>query len=155
MTVQDPSLMATEAVRAPGVIGVGMDADQWKDEGPHPSLDAVRYAAELARRLGARLIPVWVRVPITLSDLFVEPKRRLIAERGERISEVRTVLQGAVDGITLGSLVVREGNPFDELTAVAQDVGTDNIVVGASEHRLGSLAMRLIRDARWPVTVVP
>ncbi len=41
------------------------------------------------------------------------------------------------------------------LTKVAEEVHTDAIVVGASEHRLGSLAVRLVRDARWLITAVP
>jgi nucleotide-binding universal stress UspA family protein len=42
---------------------------------------------------------------------------------------------------------------------VAKQVRAEVIVVGASEsagHRLvGSLAVRLVRAGRWPVTVVP
>jgi nucleotide-binding universal stress UspA family protein len=42
---------------------------------------------------------------------------------------------------------------------MAQEVRADAVVVGASEragHRfVGSLAGRLVKTARWPVTVVP
>ena len=42
---------------------------------------------------------------------------------------------------------------------MAEGIGTDAVVVGASAragHRLiGSLAVRLVKAARWPVTVVP
>lgn len=51
------------------------------------------------------------------------------------------------------------GDPFRQLCAVAADVRADAIVAGASEHlarRLaGSLAVRLVRAGKWPVTVVP
>jgi nucleotide-binding universal stress UspA family protein len=57
------------------------------------------------------------------------------------------------------SFVRRRGNPYLELVRVAQELRVDAIVVGASTqsgHRLvGSLAGRLVRDAKWPVTVVP
>lgn len=141
----------------PGVIVVGLDADQLNDDRPGPSLDAVAYAAGLARRLGARLVPVWVRTPISLSDTFVETMPTLVAERDERITEVRRRLDDALEsfGVTPISLVIRDGDPFDELTSVASELHADAVVVGASEHRLGSLAVRLVRDARWPVTVVP
>jgi nucleotide-binding universal stress UspA family protein len=59
------------------------------------------------------------------------------------------------DGIPKASLVIREGDPFEELTRVAEEVRADAIVVGSSAQRLGSLAARLVKDARWPVTVVP
>jgi nucleotide-binding universal stress UspA family protein len=45
------------------------------------------------------------------------------------------------------------------LTRLAEQVRAELLVVGASEsagHRIaGSLAVRLIRAGRWPVTVVP
>lgn len=55
--------------------------------------------------------------------------------------------------------VIARGDPFTELRRVAHEVRADALVVGASEkagHRLaGSLAGRLVKAARWPVTVVP
>ena len=57
------------------------------------------------------------------------------------------------------SFVQRRGNPYLELVRVATELRVDAIVVGASMqsgHRLvGSLAGRLVRDAKWPITVVP
>jgi nucleotide-binding universal stress UspA family protein len=54
---------------------------------------------------------------------------------------------------------VRHGDPYQELVAVAQATRADAIVVGASAsvgHKFtGSLAVRLVRAGRWPVTVVP
>lgn len=51
------------------------------------------------------------------------------------------------------------GDPYTELTRIADDVRADAVVVGASTqagHRfVGSLAVRLVRAGRWPVTVVP
>jgi nucleotide-binding universal stress UspA family protein len=55
--------------------------------------------------------------------------------------------------------LVRHGNPYRELVTVAKELRVDAIVVGASTqsgHRfVGSLAGRLVRDAGWPITVVP
>jgi nucleotide-binding universal stress UspA family protein len=46
-----------------------------------------------------------------------------------------------------------------ELSRIADRVLADAVVVGASEqagHRvIGSVAVRLVRMGRWPVTVVP
>jgi nucleotide-binding universal stress UspA family protein len=51
------------------------------------------------------------------------------------------------------------GDPYAELCRVASETHADAVVVGASTqvgHRLmGSLALRLVRAGRWPITVVP
>jgi nucleotide-binding universal stress UspA family protein len=56
-------------------------------------------------------------------------------------------------------LVVRTGEPYTELIKVARQVHADAVVVGRSTkvlHRIaGSLAVKLVRANRWPVTVVP
>ncbi|MFI9047159.1 universal stress protein [Streptomyces sp. NPDC053427] len=52
-----------------------------------------------------------------------------------------------------------EGDAFGGLVRVADELKADAVVVGASEHAghrfIGSLAVRLVKAARWPVTVVP
>jgi nucleotide-binding universal stress UspA family protein len=51
------------------------------------------------------------------------------------------------------------GDPWHELTRIADEMRVDLVVVGASEsagHRIvGSLTGRLVRAGRWPVSVVP
>ena len=51
------------------------------------------------------------------------------------------------------------GDPFTELRRIADEIHADAVVVGASAHAghrlVGSLAVRLVKAARWPVTVVP
>ena len=51
------------------------------------------------------------------------------------------------------------GDPFTELRRVADEIRADGVVVGASAHAghrlVGSLAVRLVKAARWPVTVGP
>ena len=57
------------------------------------------------------------------------------------------------------TFVVTRGDPYTELRRVADEVRADAVVVGASTkagHRwVGSLAIRLVKAGRWPVTVVP
>ena len=52
-----------------------------------------------------------------------------------------------------------EGDPFTVLSRIATEVRADLVVVGASGglgHRFaGSVAVRLVKTGRWPVTVVP
>jgi nucleotide-binding universal stress UspA family protein len=61
-------------------------------------------------------------------------------------------------GVPIEFLAVR-GDPYTELKRVAEEVRADAVVVGASAkagHRfVGSLAVRLVKAGRWPVTVVP
>jgi nucleotide-binding universal stress UspA family protein len=51
------------------------------------------------------------------------------------------------------------GDPYTEILRIAGEVRADAIVVGASAHAghrfVGSLAVRLVRAGKWPVTVVP
>ncbi len=71
----------------------------------------------------------------------------------------RQVEEGAKElGISI-TFVATRGDPFSELCGVAKEIRADAMVVGASAkagHRLvGSLAVRLVRAGKWPVTVVP
>lgn len=51
------------------------------------------------------------------------------------------------------------GDPFRELSPLAEELQADAVVAGASTHTghrlVGSLAVRLVRAGRRPVTVVP
>ena len=57
------------------------------------------------------------------------------------------------------TFITARGDPFNELRRVADEVRADAVIVGASTkagHRwIGSLAVRLVKAGRWPVTVVP
>jgi len=57
------------------------------------------------------------------------------------------------------TFVATRGDPFSELARIAEEIRADAVVVGASAHVghrfVGSLAVRLVKAARWPVTVVP
>ncbi|HEX3621864.1 MAG TPA: universal stress protein [Acidimicrobiales bacterium] len=138
----------------PRVIVVGID-------GSDASLRAGAYAWGLARRQGSRLVAVWVRPHAATADLFVESAAAMAEARAQEAEAMRHEIEWAVAyyGIPAASLVVRHGDAFHELTALADEQRADAIVVGASEragHRLvGSLGLRLVRAGRWPVTVVP
>lgn len=51
------------------------------------------------------------------------------------------------------------GDPYNGLVTAADELKADAVIVGASEsagHRfIGSVAVRLVKAGRWPVTVVP
>jgi nucleotide-binding universal stress UspA family protein len=62
-------------------------------------------------------------------------------------------------GVPSATLVTPSGDPFREISRIAEEERADAVIVGASEHAgpriVGSLGLRLVRAGRWPVTVVP
>jgi nucleotide-binding universal stress UspA family protein len=137
----------------PTRILVGLD-------GSPSSLRAAAYAAGLARRQGARLIAVYV-VPIAaVAAPVAAAAGALLQTHDEIATELRQAVQEGAEHVGIeADYLVRHGNPYRELIAVATELRLDAIVVGASMqsgHRfVGSLAGRLVRDAQWPITVVP
>ena len=136
----------------PSTIVVGID-------GSETSLRAGAYAAGLARRQGARLVCVYVRQ--TTGMAYAAEVAAAAASTSNEVSEqIRALLrqQAAIWHIPADYVTV-EGDPYSVITGVAHDVSADAIVVGASTrlgHRIaGSLAVRLVKCGRWPVTVVP
>lgn len=128
-------------------------------DGSDTSMRAGAYAAGLARRQGATLVVVWVRTG-SLAGGIAATAGAMRTAQDEVGNEIRDAVRDGVThvGIT-AEYVERAGNPYKELLAVAAELRVDAIVVGASTqagHRMvGSLAARLVRDAAWPVTVVP
>ncbi len=127
------------------------------------SLRAGAYAAGLARRQGARLVCVYVE---QLTGLYgassagagvIAAQREALDETAEDLRR-RAEEYAGVLGLAL-TFVVARGDPYTELRRVADEVRADAVVVGASAkagHRwVGSLAVRLVKAGRWPVTVVP
>jgi nucleotide-binding universal stress UspA family protein len=131
-------------------------------DGSTTSIRAAAWAAGLARRQGSRLLCVYVSTRPVLAGLALtvgaeiplnDGEDRVAAELGEE------VLAGAASYQVPVEYVVRSGDPVTEIIRVADEVRVDAVVVGASTqagHRLvGSVAVRLVRAGRWPVTVVP
>lgn len=137
----------------PRSILVGVD-------GSDTSLRAGSYAAGLARRQGAQVIVLFVHVPAgggLLNPQLMELQR---SSQVTVVDELREEVHRNAEALGLQvTFHERHGNPYLELVRLADELRVDAVVVGASMqsgHRLiGSLATRLVRDARWPVTVVP
>lgn len=140
----------------PSVILVGVDDST-------TSARAGWYALGLARRQGAKLVAVFVSPIASIGTsgpagaaLTVAKDEAFAAEAADMRRRAEQV--AAEFGIEI-SFVTRRGDPFAEIGRVAEEVRADAIVVGASAkagHRfVGSLAVRLVRAGKWPVTVVP
>jgi nucleotide-binding universal stress UspA family protein len=142
----------------PRTIVVGVD-------GSTSSLRAAAYAAGLARRQRCRLIAVFVRsLPanalLPMADTGGSAVATVVQAHDEVEQELRDAIAERSAGLGLDvRLVVRTGEPYTELLEVADQFQADAVVVGRSTkilHRIaGSLALKLVRSARWPVTVVP
>jgi nucleotide-binding universal stress UspA family protein len=140
----------------PSVILVGVDDST-------TSIRAGWYAAGLARRQRARIVAVYVLPLATfgaagpggaaLTVAKEEAFRTSVADMERRAEAFASEL-----GISV-TFVAARGDPYTEIRRIADEVRADAIVVGASKqagHRfVGSLAVRLVRAGKWPVTVVP
>lgn len=159
-----------EAPRTPGEDGaafeLGTDGPSVILVGVDDSVTSSRagwYAAGLARRQRARIVAVFIAPRATfgaagpggaaLTVAQDEAFRASAADMQQRAADI-----GAELGISI-TFVAARGDPYTEICRVADEVRADAIVVGASAHAghrfVGSLAVRLVRAGKWPVTVVP
>jgi nucleotide-binding universal stress UspA family protein len=140
----------------PSAVVVGVD-------GSDASLRAAAYAVGVCRRQRSRLVVVYVREPGGGLASMMDSTGVASAAAVRHQDDVERMLRDSralahADGVPV-DLVVRTGDPYQVLAETAHEVRADGVVVGSSSglgHRIaGSLAVRLVRKARWPVTVVP
>ncbi|TWG07325.1 nucleotide-binding universal stress UspA family protein [Streptomyces brevispora] len=138
----------------PKVIVAGLD-------GSGSSMRAAAYAAGLARRQRAMLALVYVQpvmpagasLGAPVADATGEVAQGLVTEIRETAEKMKDIWDVRWEFHTF------RGDPYSGLVTAANDLKADAVVVGASEsagHRfIGSVAVRLVKAGRWPVTVVP
>lgn len=138
----------------PSVIVAGID-------GSDSSMRAAAYAAGLARRQNSKLVLAYIR-PVGSGTPQVGAA---LAQVGmDNAADLERQIREAADRIPPGQrarweFYSAEGDPYRGLVELADRLRADAVVIGASEHAghriLGSVAVRLVKAGRWPVTVVP
>jgi nucleotide-binding universal stress UspA family protein len=137
----------------PSRILVGFD-------GTDTSVRAAAYAAGMARRQGAHLTALFVATTSPMAAQLAATAAAMIQTQDEIGRQLRAMVEEGARHVGIDvQFVMRRGNPYRELIAVANELRVDAVVVGASlqsgRRFVGSLAGRLVRDATWPITVVP
>ncbi|MFI6977154.1 universal stress protein [Embleya sp. NPDC050154] len=137
----------------PRAVLVGVD-------GSRTSLRAADYALGQARRGGAELVGVYVRAPLGLAATTPEGAEVMEQAHEDTMRDIADyIARRAAELRVRHRFVEARGDVAHQIAKVADEVRADAVVVGASErfgHRLiGSVAIRLVRSARRPVTVVP
>lgn len=138
----------------PRVIVVGID-------GSETSWRAGAYAGGLARRQNALLAVVYVQPVMTVAASYgvpvIEATEDVAADLVREIKEHAERLRGVFE--FRWRFVTLRDDPYNGLVRAAEELKADAVVVGASEHAghrlVGSVAVRLVKAGRWPVTVVP
>lgn len=130
-------------------------------DGSDSSLRAAAYASGLARRQGALLALVYVQQVVApgvalgapVADATEAVAEELVAHIRESMERIRGLSDIRWEFHTF------RGDPYNGLVRAADELRADAVVVGASQqagHRfVGSVAVRLVKAGRWPVTVVP
>jgi len=136
----------------PRVILVGVD-------GSDTSMRAAAYACGLARRQRCRLVVAYAAPVLSWAWAIPGAAPMLMSTHQEVERELRAEIRRVAEEMRIPvCFVSRHGDPYGCLREVAGEVKADIVVVGASTqaHRFfGSVATRLVRLARWPITVVP
>jgi nucleotide-binding universal stress UspA family protein len=139
----------------PSVIVAGID-------GSRSSLRAGAYAVGLARRQGALLVFVYAEsyplgMTVATAVLATTDAEQQIG--GNLRREIEQMVERDPDRAPRWEFRTVVGDPYSALVKTAEQLRADAVVIGVSEqagHRfLGSVAVRLVKAGRWPVTVVP
>ncbi|PBC86330.1 MULTISPECIES: universal stress protein [unclassified Streptomyces] len=138
----------------PKVIVVGID-------GSDSSWRAASYAAGLARRQSSKLVLVYVQPVLPAGAAMGAPVTDATDQVAEELmAEIRKATERLAGIYSLRwEFHTLRADPYNGMVQMADELKADAVVVGASEqagHRImGSVAVRLVKAGRWPVTVVP
>lgn len=128
-----------------------------------PSMDAVRHAATLVDRIGARVVLTYVmedKLPAMIVAHTSETEEQLLDRHREH---ARKALKDVAEDLLPGrevDCVVRQGVDHEEIVALAREIDAGLIVMGMHGHGFlvhalaGSTTERVLHHAPCPVLVV-
>jgi nucleotide-binding universal stress UspA family protein len=131
-------------------------------DGSPASVRGLEQVADLAQRLGAKVVAVFVRhLPagaMMAPGMTTAPSAEALDDQeSEVMRDVTRLLGGLGSG---WEFVVRAGSPGEEILHVADETGADLVVVGSNRHSslhnllLGSTAAYLATHSKAPVLVM-
>jgi nucleotide-binding universal stress UspA family protein len=135
-------------------------------DGSDTAREAVRQAAELAGRIGAKVHLVSAYEPVPEARLRDEREGApgdvewMINPREDVSSTLEDAAQGIRDGGVVVEVHAREGDPADAILDVAEEQGADLIVVGnkgmtgAKRFLLGSVPNKVSHHAPCSVMII-
>jgi nucleotide-binding universal stress UspA family protein len=131
-------------------------------DGSPASSRGLEQVADLAPRVGAKVVVVYVRhLPATalMAPGIADPT--MVQTLDDQEAEVRQEAVRALGGTGVDwEMVVRAGSPGEEIVQVADESGADLVVVGSNRHSslhnllLGSTAAHLTAHSPVPVLVM-
>lgn len=131
-------------------------------DGSPASVHGLEQVADVASRLEARVVAVFVRhIPGTalMAPAVADPA--LLTALDDQESEVKQQVLRLVGGTGVAwEFMVRAGSPGEEIAKVADEIGADLVVVGSNRHSslhnvlLGSTAAYLATHSPAPVLVM-
>ena len=131
-------------------------------DGSPASDRGLEQVADLASRLGAHVVAVFVRhLPVTTLMAPGMTAAPSVEALNDQESDVRRDVTRLLGGSGVGwEFVVRAGGPGEEIVQVADETGADLVVVGSNRHSslhnllLGSTAAYLATHSKAPVLVM-
>lgn len=127
-------------------------------DGSENSAAAVRHAVAVAKEHGARLTAVSVmHTDEEMIALAPEHIQHLADQAQKYLQEV--VDQASAEGVAVDTFV-REGEPHEQITGLAEEIGASLVVMGTHGRKglsrllMGSVTERTIGYARCPVLII-
>jgi nucleotide-binding universal stress UspA family protein len=132
------------------------------EDSPH-SLEAARAGLQLAEKVNAEIaIMSAINIGVTIASPEVIPTPiEIINVQREEAHEVIAKVKAMISGTSSIHEFTPEGDPREEIVAIAEEWGADIIVVGTHGRTglthllMGSTAEYVVRHSKVPVMVVP